>query len=87
MGSAHSRLTSQGQISIPAKIRQKLGVGPGSVIEWEEEGDRVVVRRAARYSSEEIHEAIFGKRNLKRRSLADLKDAVRQHIRTKYARD
>jgi predicted nucleic acid-binding protein len=29
------------------------------VLEWQDEGDRVVVRRAARYSSEDIHRAVF----------------------------
>ena len=26
---AHSKLTAQGQISVPAEIRRKLGIGPG----------------------------------------------------------
>jgi AbrB family looped-hinge helix DNA binding protein len=42
---------AQGQISVPAEVRKKLGVGPGSVLEWEEHDARVVVRRAARYTS------------------------------------
>jgi bifunctional DNA-binding transcriptional regulator/antitoxin component of YhaV-PrlF toxin-antitoxin module len=29
----------QGQISVPVEIRRKLGVGPGSVLEWEQDGD------------------------------------------------
>jgi hypothetical protein len=29
------------------------------VLEWEEEGDSVVVRKAGRYTSEHIHRAIF----------------------------
>ena len=31
----------------------------GSVLEWDEEGDAVVVRKAGRYTSEDIHRAIF----------------------------
>ena len=31
MALAHSKLTAQGQISVPATIRRKLGIGPGSV--------------------------------------------------------
>ena len=46
---AHSKLTAQSQISVPASVRRKLGVGPGSVLEWHEDGYNVVVRRAARY--------------------------------------
>jgi len=56
---AHSKITAQGQISVPAEVRRKLGLAPGSVLEWDEEGDKVVVRRAGRYSSEEIHRVLF----------------------------
>jgi AbrB family looped-hinge helix DNA binding protein len=56
---AKSKLTAQGQISVPAEVRQRLGVGPGSVLEWDEQDDQVVVRRAGRYSSEEVHSALF----------------------------
>jgi AbrB family looped-hinge helix DNA binding protein len=45
---AKSKLTAQGQISVPAEIRKKLGVGPGSVLEWDEQNDEVIVRRAGR---------------------------------------
>lgn len=48
MAIAHSKLTAQGQISVPACVRRKLGVGHGSVLEWDEEGENVVVRRAGR---------------------------------------
>ncbi|PYP88846.1 MAG: hypothetical protein DMF61_05625 [Blastocatellia bacterium AA13] len=32
---AQSKLTAQGQISVPAEVRRKLGLGPGSVLEWD----------------------------------------------------
>jgi AbrB family looped-hinge helix DNA binding protein len=84
---AHSKLTAQGQISVPARVRSKLGVGPGSVLEWDEEGDKIVVRKAGRYSSEDIHRALFAKkRRPKPRKLSELKEAVRRHIREKHAR-
>jgi AbrB family looped-hinge helix DNA binding protein len=82
---AQSRITAQGQISVPAGVRRKLGVGPGSVLEWEDEGDKVVVRKAGRFSSEDIHRAIFAA-TPRRRALAELKAAVRKHVREKYAR-
>src|SRR5690349_5426920 len=37
MALAYSKITAQGQISVPAEVRRKLGLGPGSVLEWEEE--------------------------------------------------
>ena len=85
MALPQSKVTSQGQISVPAEIRRKLGIGPGSVLEWEEKGGRVTVRRAARYSSEDIHRAVFSSVP-KRKSLDELKEGIAEHMRKKYAR-
>ncbi len=83
---AHSKVTAQGQISVPAPVRRKLGVGPGSVIEWDEDGERVVVRRAGRYTSEDIHRALFPKGPPKARTVEEMRDGVRRHIRKRFAR-
>ena len=85
MALAHSKLTAQGQISVPVTIRQKLGLGPGSVLEWDEDGEHVVVRRAGRYSSKDVHRAIFSKPP-KPRTLAELKDGVARYIKSHHAR-
>jgi AbrB family looped-hinge helix DNA binding protein len=82
---AHSKVTAQGQVSIPAKVRQRLGVGPGSVLEWDEEGDRVVVRKAGRYSSHDIHQVLFAK-TPGRRTVEEMKNGIRRHIRKRHAR-
>ena len=84
MAIAHSKLTAQGQISVPASVRRKLGVGPGSVLEWDEDGDNVVVRRAGRYSSADVHRSLF-KIPPKARTLEQLKEGVRRHIRRRHA--
>ena len=42
-----SKITSQGQVSIPARIRRKLGLTAGSKVEWCGRGDEVIVRRAS----------------------------------------
>jgi AbrB family looped-hinge helix DNA binding protein len=80
MALAHSKLTAQGQISVPANVRQKLGVGPGSVLEWDEEGENVVVRRAGRYTSEDVHRSLF-RTPPKPRTLRDLKEGVRNYVK------
>lgn len=85
MAIAQSRLTAQGQISVPAEVRKKLGVGPGSVLEWDEQNDQVVVRRAGRYSSKDVHGALFPEEGSKN-SPADVKDAIRKYIRKRHAR-
>jgi antitoxin PrlF len=86
MALARSRLTAQGQISVPAEIRRRLGVGPGSVLEWNEEGEKIVVRRAGKYTSEEIHKVLFPNGPPPRRSLAELKEGIREYMRRRHAR-
>jgi AbrB family looped-hinge helix DNA binding protein len=86
MAIAQSKVTAQGQISVPVEVRKKLGVGPGSVLEWDEQGDQVVVRRAGRYSSEEIHQAIFPEKEPRQKSV-DVKVGIRKYIRKRHARD
>lgn len=83
---AHSKVTAQGQISVPAAVRRKLGIGPGAVLEWEEKGGQVVVRRAGRFSSEDVHGALFPGRPPKRRTVEEMKQGVRRHIKERYAR-
>jgi AbrB family looped-hinge helix DNA binding protein len=83
---ARSRLTAQGQISVPAEVRKRLGIGPGAVIEWDEEEGRIVVRRAGRYSSEEIHRALFAKGAPPKRSLDEMKAGIRRRLRARHAR-
>ena len=86
MALAHSKLTAQGQISVPAEVRRKLGVGPGSVLEWDEEGEKIVVRRAGRYTSEDVHRALFPQRRPKPRTLDEMKQGVRRYIKARRAR-
>jgi AbrB family looped-hinge helix DNA binding protein len=83
---AQSRLTAQGQISVPADVRRKLGVGPGSVLEWDEEGDKIIVRRAGRFSSVDIHRALFPDGPPRRRTVDEMKEGIRRHMRQRYAR-
>jgi AbrB family looped-hinge helix DNA binding protein len=82
---AHSKMTSQGQISVPAEVRKRLGVGPGSTLLWDEDGDRIVVRRAGVVSSEDIHRALFAERP-KPKSLKQLKEGIRDCARKRHAR-
>jgi AbrB family looped-hinge helix DNA binding protein len=82
---AHSKLTAQGQISVPSEVRKKLGVGPGSVLEWEEKDGDVIVRRAGRYSSEDIHRALFPKGPPKPISPKQIKESIREYMRKKHA--
>jgi antitoxin PrlF len=86
MAIAQSRITSQGQVSIPAEVRRRLGIGPGSVIEWDETGEEVVVRRAGRYSFEDMRAALFPRGPGRARSADELKAGIRAHMKRRHAR-
>jgi AbrB family looped-hinge helix DNA binding protein len=86
MSLARSKLTTQGQISVPAEVRKKLGVGPGSILEWDESNDEVVVRRAGQHTSAEVHEALFAKGKPKQTTPVSVKEGIRKKMREKHAR-
>lgn len=81
-----SKITSQGQVTVPAEVRKRLGLAPGSVIEWREVDGQTVVVRASKYVSEEIHRALFPEAPVPR-SLEEIDEGLRQRARRKHARD
>lgn len=87
MAIAQSKVTAQGQISVPAEVRKKLGVGPGSVLEWDQQDDQVVVRRAGQFSSTDIHDALFAGHGRKSQRSLGVKEGIRKYIRKRHARD
>ena len=83
---AYSKLTAQGQISVPVEVRRKLGIGPGSLLEWDAEDEKIVVRRAGRYTSQDVHRALFAT-TPRRRTLNELKEGIRKYVQGRHARD
>ncbi|GAB1389586.1 MAG: hypothetical protein AMXMBFR78_13120 [Rubrivivax sp.] len=86
---AQSKLTSQGQVSVPAAVRRRLGLGPGATLEWVEDAvGRVVVRRASVHDSAAVHAALFpaGEPPPQRKSLAELEQGVALAMRRRHAR-
>jgi len=84
MAIAQSKLTAQGQISIPAEVRKKLGIGPGSVLEWEERDAEIIVRRAGKHTSSQVHSALFGAD--RQAKTIPVKQGIREYVRKKHAR-
>jgi AbrB family looped-hinge helix DNA binding protein len=85
MQAAHTKITSQGQVSVPAAVRRFLHLMPGSVLVWSQDGDRIVVERAKRHTTAEVHEALFASNPLPAgapaKTLAELKEGMRQHMK------
>jgi antitoxin PrlF len=86
MALAHSRVTAQGQISVPAEVRRKLGIGPGSILEWEEDGEKMVVRRSGRFTSQDVHKVLFPKGRPAPHTIEEMKESIGRHIRERHAR-
>jgi len=57
------------------------------MLEWEERNGEVVVRRAGRNSSEDIHAALFEGRSSGKARSAGVKAGIRKYIRRRHARD
>ena len=85
MAKGRSKLTAQGQVSVPAPIRQKLGLTKGALLEWDADGDQVVVRRVGSHTFEDVHQALFPSPP-RRASLADLKDGIARDITRRHAK-
>jgi AbrB family looped-hinge helix DNA binding protein len=86
MAIGRTRVTAQGQVSVPSSVRRKLGIGPGSVLEWKEQEGRIVVERLGGFSFEDIHQALFGPKTPKPKSLEQLKEGIRDRFRKRNAR-
>lgn len=89
MQKVQTKLTSQGQVSVPAAVRKFLHLTPGSVLVWSQEGDRVFVERAARHSTAEVHRALFADGapdGTPARTLDELKQGIRQRMQRQHAR-
>ena len=87
-----TKLTSQGQVSVPAAVRKVLHLMPGSVLVWSQEGDRIVVERAKQHSTAEVHQALFAgpsragaPADAPPRTLAELEQGLRRRMQRRHA--
>lgn len=86
MALAKSKVTSQGQISIPAEILKRLEIGPRSILEWEEDGNKIILRHAGKYTSQDIHETLFPDGPPPYRTDEELKAGIGEYIRAQRTR-
>jgi antitoxin PrlF len=86
MSGIQSKVTAQGQISVPAEVRRQLGVGPGSVLVWEWRNGAFVVRREGKCTSADIHAAVFGATKPGKGKSTNVKAGVRKYMRKRHAR-
>ena len=79
-----SRVTAQNQISIPAAVRRKFRIVPGTELVWEDRGEELVVR-PKRYTLEEIR-AVCAERPVSRLTLRQMRAARDRAVVRKYGR-
>ena len=70
---------------MPAEVRRRLGVGPGSTLDWHLEGEEIIVRRAGALTSLDLHQALFST-PAKKRNLKQLKEGIAQEMKRRHAR-
>ena len=87
MQKVQTKLTSQGQVSVPAAVRSFLHLMPGSVLVWSQEGDRIVVERATRHTTSDVHQALFegAAPASPAKTLTELKQGIRQRTQRRHA--
>lgn len=93
MQKTQTKLSSQGQVSVPAAVRSFLHLMPGSVLIWSQDGDRVVVERATRHTTSEVHKALFAGASSTSppsppppaKTLVELKQGIRQRTQRRDA--
>jgi len=54
----HGKVTDRGQVTIPKRLRDRLGIRPGEVLEFDEQGDGVLAVRKT--SSRSALDEAFG---------------------------
>jgi bifunctional DNA-binding transcriptional regulator/antitoxin component of YhaV-PrlF toxin-antitoxin module len=74
MSGAESSVTAQNQTSVPAEVRRRLGIGPGTRLHWELDGDHAVVS-AKRSTLDEIHQ-LTRHRSRKHASAAQIRAGI-----------
>lgn len=67
-------------------VSRRLRLHRDPVLEWDQEGECVVVRRAGKYSSKDIHKSLFPKGAPKARSIEEMRAGIGARMRKRHAR-
>lgn len=55
---AMSKVTNQGQISVPAEVRRDLGIRPGTELIWDRKENGEYVVRPKRFTLTDLHQMV-----------------------------
>jgi len=85
MSIAQSRITAQGQVSIPVAVMRQFGLAPGEVIEWETRDGDLIIHKAGRYTLEEVREVLELPEGMHKTD-AEIREGIKARMRVKHAR-
>lgn len=80
-----SRVTRQNQISVPAAVRRKLGIRPGTVLEWTIRGGELLVK-PKQVTLSTIRGEIKRMIGRRRASLPELRQGKLRAVRARHLR-
>jgi bifunctional DNA-binding transcriptional regulator/antitoxin component of YhaV-PrlF toxin-antitoxin module len=84
MSLAQSKITAQGQVSIPVSVMRQFGLAPGEVITWDTLEGRLVIEKAGLYSLADVQLALNLPKGLHKTD-EEIREGIRVRIRTKHA--
>ena len=84
MSLAQSRITAQGQVSIPVSVMRQFGLAPGEVITWDTMEGHLIIEKAGHYSLADVQSALKIPKGI-HKSDAEIREGIKTRIRTKHA--
>ena len=83
MGMSSATITSKGQVTIPKKVRDKLHLKPGDIINFEIESSNSVRITSAKRSPSEAYGILF-REDQKAYTVEEMNEGIEEYIRKKY---
>ncbi len=84
MSLAQSRITAQGQVSIPVSVMRQFGLAPGEVITWDTLDGHLIIEKAGHYTLADIQSALEIRQGIHKLD-AEIRAGIKARIRTKHA--
>ena len=84
MSLAQSRITAQGQVSIPVSVMRQFGLGPGEIINWDTLNGHLVIEKAGQFSLEDVQKALGLPKGIHKTD-EEIRDGIKAAVRAKHA--
>ena len=85
MALARSRITAQGQVSVPAAVMRKFGLAPGDYIDWENREGSLAVRKVGQFSLGDVATALHLQEGVLHKTGPELLEGVKERMRRRHA--